>query len=414
MAYSELIKSFSRIRDYMREFYVYGFKSRDEFTRKSARSYDDERRRLESWLGDAMRFRQTADGKNVFISIDSRISRHNPLYAAWKAKSFTDGDITLHFVLFDILSSPGISLTLAELMDRIDSCLRQFQHPRLFDESTVRKKLKEYAAEGIIETERRGKTVYYRRSAGESVPGSDILDFFSEAAPCGVIGSFLLDKADRGEDHFAFKHHYITGAMDSEILCTLFMAMQDQRMITMESINRHKDRITENHVVPLRIMVSSQSGRQYLMAYTPRFQRITSFRTDNIVSVRIDEACSRFDELRAKLDGMMPHLWGVSTQSRSGQRLEHVSFTIRYEESETHIPKRLEREKRCGTVEHLDRHTSRFTADVFDASEMVPWIRTFISRIVDISFSDPALEQQFRDDLRQMYAMYGLEGDEGG
>ena len=30
MAYSELIKNFARIRDYMREFYVYGFKSREE------------------------------------------------------------------------------------------------------------------------------------------------------------------------------------------------------------------------------------------------------------------------------------------------------------------------------------------------------------------------------------------------
>ena len=30
MAYSELIKNFERIRDYMREFYVYGFKSREE------------------------------------------------------------------------------------------------------------------------------------------------------------------------------------------------------------------------------------------------------------------------------------------------------------------------------------------------------------------------------------------------
>ena len=47
MAYSELVKNFNRIRDYMREFYVYGFKSRDEFGKKSARSYDDERR-LES------------------------------------------------------------------------------------------------------------------------------------------------------------------------------------------------------------------------------------------------------------------------------------------------------------------------------------------------------------------------------
>ena len=40
MAYSELIKSFERIRNYMREFYVYGFKSREEYSIKSARSYD--------------------------------------------------------------------------------------------------------------------------------------------------------------------------------------------------------------------------------------------------------------------------------------------------------------------------------------------------------------------------------------
>lgn len=65
MAYSELIKNFNRIRDYMREFYVYGFKSRDEYTGKSARSYDNERRRIESWLGHYMQFRQTVDGKNA-------------------------------------------------------------------------------------------------------------------------------------------------------------------------------------------------------------------------------------------------------------------------------------------------------------------------------------------------------------
>ena len=33
MAYSELIKSFEKIRDYMRDFYVYGFKSREDFTK---------------------------------------------------------------------------------------------------------------------------------------------------------------------------------------------------------------------------------------------------------------------------------------------------------------------------------------------------------------------------------------------
>lgn len=61
MAYSELIKNFDGIRDYMREFYVYGFKSREAFTGKSARFYDDERRRIESWLGAYMGFRQMPD-----------------------------------------------------------------------------------------------------------------------------------------------------------------------------------------------------------------------------------------------------------------------------------------------------------------------------------------------------------------
>lgn len=38
----------------MREFYVYGFKSRDGYNKKSLRSYDDEKRRKESKRNDYM------------------------------------------------------------------------------------------------------------------------------------------------------------------------------------------------------------------------------------------------------------------------------------------------------------------------------------------------------------------------
>lgn len=412
MAYSELIKNFNRIRDYMREFYVYGFKSRDEYTQKSARSYDDERRRLESWLGDYMQFRQTPDGKNVFISVDSRTSSHNPLYKAWKAKSFTDGDITLHFIIFDILCDPGVSMTLGEVMERIDDYLSGFPMPRTYDESTVRKKLKEYAKERIIETEKKGRRLVYRRARTDCELDRDMLDFFSETSPCGVIGSFLLDKLDEREDYLSFKHHYITSAMDSEILCDLFAALSERRRVILENMNRHTGRVTDNPAVPLRIMVSVQSGRQYLMAYSIPFGGISSFRIDNLISVKMDRVEEHFEEMRAELDRMLPHMWGVSTQNRSGQPMEHVEFTIRYRDDETHIPLRLEREKRIGTVEHLDGNTSRFTADVYDASEMVPWIRTFICRIVSIHISDRELEEQFRDDIRAMYELYGLEGGE--
>lgn len=410
MAYSELIKNFERIRDYMREFYVYGFKSRDDYNKKSVRSYDNERRRIESWLGDHMQFRMTPEGKNVFLSIDSRATHHNPLYKAWKTKSFTDGDITLYFLLFDILKDPETKLSVTDIMGAIDERLAVFGDLRYFDESTVRKKLKEYISEGLIVSEKRGKTLYYGRAEDIKTYGADCLDFFSEVSPCGVIGSYLLDREEEHKECFIFKHHYITGAMDSEILLKLFEAISSKRSVTLGSVNRKMNKVSERLVVPLKIFLSVQSGRQYVMAYHPGYNRIMSYRIDNIVSVKLDEESPRFDGLRKTLEQMRSHIWGVSTDGNSGRRLEHVEFTVHYAAHETFIHQRLEREKRCGVVDRIDGTTSRFSADVYDATELIPWIRTFICRIVEIHFSDKELEQRFLDDIKEMYKLYGLEG----
>ncbi len=42
-----------------------------------------------------------------------------------------------------------------------------------------------------------------------------------------------------------------------------------------------------------------------------------------------------------------------------------------------------------------------FLADVYDASELIPWIRTFICRITDISISNKFLEIQFKKICRR-------------
>ena len=93
--------------------------------------------------------------------------------------------------------------------------------------------------------------------------------------------------------------------------------------------------------------------------------------------------------------------------------MEHIEFTVRYGDNEKYIHRRLEREKRCGQVEQIDDHTSRFSADVYDAGELVPWIRTYICRIVDIYFSNRKLEEQFKKDIYKMYQLYGMNGGEG-
>lgn len=411
-SYSELIKNFEKIRSYMREFYVYGFKSRDEYVSKSARSYDDERRRMESWLGDHMSFVRNSDGKNVFISIDSRVSRHNPFYKTLKAKSFTDGDITLHFILFDILYSPDVTLSLPEILERIDGYLSKFENPIMFDESTVRKKLKEYVELGIIESEKAGKKMLYRRAADPILSDlTDVLNFYSEVSPCGVVGSFLLDKQDIKSEVFSFKHHYITSAMDSDVLAMLFEAMQKKCIITATNTSRRSDTSKKLRIVPLKVFISVQNGRQHLLAYQPEYDAIKSFRVDYLSDIRLEEPTSRFDELRERLTDMQSKMWGVTAKNdRFGNaRTEHVEFTVKVADNEGHIINRLEREKRVGYVEKIDANTYRFTADVYDVSEMIPWIRTFICRITDLHFSNYEVEKQFKQDIEEMYRMYGIK-----
>lgn len=409
MAYSELVKNFEKIRSYIREFYVYGFKSRSEYNAKSARSYDDERRRVASWLGDHMRFVQTPEGKNVFLSVDSRAVRKNPFYKAWKTKSFTDGDITLHFAIFDVLHDPQTRLTLAQLTQEIDALL---DSALPFDESTLRKKLKEYAAEGIIQITRQGRNVFYSRSADTDLSAlADVIDFFSEAAPCGVVGSFLQDKFPAHDELFSFKHHYMTQTMDSDVLAALFDAMQRKCFVTVDNLGRHHPAVKTIRLVPLRVYVGVQSGRQNLIAYHEKINQICSYRLDYLSNVRLEEPCARFDALRADLDKLEPHMWGVNCRW-SLKHLEHVEFEVEFRDDEQHIPRRLEREKRCGQVERIDEHHCRFTADVFDTREMVPWIRTYICRITRMDFSNRTIENQLKNELHTMYRMYGIEEGE--
>lgn len=412
MAYSELIKSFERIRSYMREFYVYGFKSREEYDAKSARSYDNERRRIESWLGGYMSFRQNASGKRVFLSVDSRRIPHNPLYKAFKAKSFTDRDITLHFYILDLLAEGG-ALTSKEIVDRIyDAYLSHFSGMFSFDESTVRKKLKEYEVLGLLRSERRGREVFYQRTDDMSInldSWCDALAFFSEENPLGVVGSFLLDKLKESPNTFRFKHHYILHALDSDILSELLQAIHEKRTVTLAIRNLRSGYEYQRTVCPLKIYISTQTGRQYLLGYHFRGRHMAFYRLDAIKKVTIGNTEKQYDKYMGFQERFDQHLWGVSTGP--DHNLDHIEMTIRIGPGEDFIRQRLEREKRHGTVELLDAHTCKFSADVYDASEMLPWLRTFIGRIVNLECSSKYVVETFSEDLRRMGALYGGDGD---
>lgn len=412
VAYSELVKNLDNIRMVMRDFYVYGFKSKADFSDRSARSHDNDRRRIESWLADYMCFRQNAKGKRRFIAVDSRKIKHNPFYKAWKAKTFTARDIMLHFYLLDMLQD-GISMSLNELVERLDQdYLSHFADAGTIDASTVRKKLTEYVQLGLIVAAKQGRELFYSRSkdAVNLERWHEAVSFFAESTPVGVVGSFLEDKYSEEVNLFSYKHHYLLQALESDVLVDLLDAMQKKQTVRLASCTDGGKRICMR-VLPLKIYVSTQSGRRYVMGWFFKANRIIFCRLDNLEQVLEPKDLLDYDKFLAKAEAMEQHLWGVS-MNRIGEdgeiKLEHVELVVRVSEDEPYILQCLEREKRCGEVTKQSEGRYLFTADVRDAGELLPWLRTFIGRIESFSCSNKKIEERFWRDMEAVYAMYGL------
>lgn len=420
MAYSELIKNLDTLRTYIRSFYIYGFKSRDKFTGKSTRTYDDEKRRLENYLDGYMTFRPDENGKVNFVSIDSRHTPHNPLYKLFKAKSFTAMDISLHFMVMDILAG-GEEKSLNQILDEINSVyLDGFSSEVVPEESTLRKKLKEYEELGLIKSEKDGKTMLYCRTPLSDLSGlEDVLNFFSETDPCGVIGNFLFDKlpkeAQQEGEIFQYKHHYITSTIESDFVEQVFQAIRDHCYLTIEQKRSEDDRTFPNEVIPLMIYQSTQGGRMYLMAYRPRGKYFLALRFDYIVGMETGGVYEGFEQKRAEFEELRNHIWGVAlkqNKKHNDTTTVHVTFRITFSEEEKFIYQRLLREKRSGTVTLLDDNNAQFDVDVYDPQEIIPWVRTFICRITFFDCTDKYIVRRFYGDIRKMNRMYlGEEED---
>ena len=192
-------------------------------------------------------------------------------------------------------------------------------------------------------------------------------------------------------------------------MAILFEAIQKKCYITVDNLGKYADKVRTIRLVPLKIYISAQNGRQNLIAFHEQANRLNSYRLDYLLNIRIEGTCEKFDALRDTLSKVEGHMWGVNCRWNI-KHLEHVEFELKTENDEQFIVRRLEREKRCGYVEKLDEHHYRYTADVFDTMEMVPWIRTFLSRITRMNFSNRTIEKKFKSDIQEMYRMYGIDG----
>ena len=399
--YQELIKKFSNLRAYMRDFFVYGFHTRKDVPAKQVRTYDDERRRIESYFGEFVHAEYGPDGKQISLSLRTDRLQANPFYAAYASKSFTDNDLCLHFILLDILAG-GKGYTIHELAGRI---LRRWD--MVFEEQTLRLKLKEYAELGILSAGKQGRAAVFSLSPlrlEHLLPPAKqaaFLGFFSEAAPFGELGAYLLRAGDCRNACFVFRHHFIAPVLDDMVLLTLLTAMHQGRYVSLVNFSHTKQK--KDFVgAPLRILVSRQNGRRYVLLRQAREAQIFSFRLDYIQRAVLGEACPRIRDWQREAAAVAA--WGPTYTG--GGALETVRLVLAVGEDEGFILARLQRERRHGEVRCLSPGRYEYRVAVPSARELLGWVKSFIGRIVVFESSDEKAAALFYADLRRLQELY--------
>lgn len=406
MAFSELIKSFDKLRDYMRDFFVYGNKTRADFEGKSSRTYDNERRRIESYLGKYVKWEYGKGGKRVFLSVNSQRIPQNPFYQAYRSKSFTDNDILLHFFILDLLEDAP-PMTVGEITDAIS-----LRYGESFEEQTVRGKLREYTAAGLLRAEKRGRALYYQKSPLDfeklfpnREDAREFLAFFGEVAPFAVVGSYLAGHAGLGNPYLQFKHHFLMHTLEDTILLPLTEAMEENRLVEVMNFSGKSGAAGTVTGLPVAILTSVQTGRRYLILYGNKRRRFHSFRLDYIKKVKLLDSFPDADAALQKGAESMAVTWGASMSWR--QETERFSMTLFVDEArEQYVLARLRREGRGGRLERIDRNKYRFTMECTDTNELMNWVKTFTGRILGVEGDNRQVIARFYQDMRRMEALY--------
>lgn len=408
--YTGCIRSIEKARDFARESFVYGLKDKSEHTEISPRAYDEVTRQMGDWFQECVQTRKVRVRNKVkYISLNCREYAVNPLYKIWKSCSFTTNEIVFFFFLINYLTLISYltgkkeSVKLSELYNKY----RDLHRSDGFEYSAAQKWLKNKGCpSGIIIKDNKGR--YSLAPTFDLSELEDSLLYFSEIAPSGVIGSYVLDKYDKTDSPFRYKQHYNGQAFDCEVVGNSLYAIKNNKPLSFEYLPKGEAKYKAK-VFPVKVLSSTQNGRQYLIAWNDEEMSYKNYRIDRIKNITISDKKGEGTEQRRKYyDSIRNHIWGVSL---GDGELIHVEFVIKVDEGEAYIIRRLNREKRCGKVSHVTNCPGhfRFEADVYDAHEMFPWIRTFICRIVELHISDGNLEKMFWDSFNDMCNLYIVE-----
>ena len=199
-----------------------------------------------------------------------------------------------------------------------------------------------------------------------------------------------------------FKHRQLFAALDSIYLLQALEAIHNHISLQItrksSSDNDQQSSITTKKVIPLRILINRQNGRQYIAAYDVERNTYLNYRLDHILEIIDGESVpiEFFDALRAELNVRLKNTWNVNY---FGDRPYQVKMILHVGKDEQFILRRLFREGHRGDVEQIGNESYLYQISIYDPSEMIPWVKSFIGRIESFQCENKQVENRFYNDV---------------
>lgn len=407
------IQEYQRIRKYLRNIYVYGFFSREDFERAgigSAKDYDAGKKLICAVFPELdddavrtekrkyLRFRRsyTASGMN-------RLAESYHLHTISETKELPE--------LIWILSALGRNrATMEDLINEVE----YRSDAEDGKGSTTRRRVSDLMEYGVVE--KRGKTCRMRHDDLEKLSSRglgqlwDYVRFASGITFPRVAGTYLCrtierEMACRGEAPkntvpFLLRHNVNSAIFDEDLVCCLLSAIRERRRVILEVQGRQEP---VEHL-PLELRVDTRLGRWYLvgMEQSPLIRRVS-----RIIECKLGPAVPEEEWAAAAERARDVYAQtGCSGAADYGHPVL-VEAKLCFD-GMPGLRNQLARELRLGRIESRE-DGEYYCALLNDPREVLPVLRAY-SPWLKVLPGEHDLDRRLEDSLRQMQA--SLKGGE--
>lgn len=426
--FTDFIKHYDLIRSILRDVFLYGCFSRDDYENKkrgSSRKVSYEMRRIQQYIEkDFIKFDRDGKTKLLSLSYDSITNTKNFLVSTYLNKSFTKADLKLYYCILLALNHYDKTITLKELEEFfVGNELLDYDK---ISSKTIERKLKELCdSMGLVTCEKqgRGKSYGIAQDILRNLKDEEIVNLYLVTALYknvlfpNMAGYYFQDTLKQYmsfhrnmtkdyEDVFQYQKLHFHPIIEEEILWKLIKAISKNRKIKIEyklSENRQV-RYNKEIVIPYKIRYDVDCGRFYLVAFYN--ERCFVSRLDRIQEIHILDEDYSEEGLIEKYNFSMGKSWS-SVHLNGESSPQTLKFKVMIESnSEMYIIDRIKGELKTYSVEKQEENTFVFTKEVNDCYEMIPWIRGYCGKI---EVMEPRyVRRKINSDWKEMLKNYGV------